>query len=665
MSKISLINKAAITNPSMSRQIVDTALITPEVILEYPWSPILTTSPYLKEANFESTSLLVLDIDGGMPLAAAVTQFAAYEHIIGTTKSHQVEKKGLTNDRYRVILFLKSRISNLDQYKFNYKAHVKALGLEGIADTVGDGARFYYPCVDIVSTNDSGKLLDVLELEKQAAAPAAIVPNIANAKLSKRTLSFLAGMPQTDSWHNATLRVIGELKDNGYDIDTVRSMVSRVGTQAWDNKDEYRLQDVFKRGKVYFKDYSDVNMRIRETLEKSILVINMVDSNEVLAVHKENFTKQPIDPKVLSIIFTKEGRDLMLQSAYTAKFTYNPMHGEVFYAEAGIPCFNTYEPPAYLANNFFQNAALPTVSKIPTLIQKFLMHLVDSDLPSYEFLLDWLHYCVTGRNLTVLTLIGTEGTGKGVLSELITNMVGSSNASKARANIFKGRFNNLLANKRFVLLDELEIKSSEEYALFKDLVNEHIVIEAKGKDEELRKNYASFMLASNNLRAIRPAADDRRFSLLNLTQVKLPVTFTDDEITALQNDLNLAENFALYLRTHVPKHKHNKPFKAESKADQIENANMTNWQDYLLYEFSVDYVDQDMSIEAVQNILKDKVDMYTKIGRRKLAEFCSKYPAYFKLIAKNNTRYLRVLTVPTNVVDLFEKEEETKSVRLQ
>jgi hypothetical protein len=55
--------------------------------------------------NNDNQNLLILDVDDGLTIQQAKEKFKNYQYFICTTKSHQVEKKGLKCDRFRVILY--------------------------------------------------------------------------------------------------------------------------------------------------------------------------------------------------------------------------------------------------------------------------------------------------------------------------------------------------------------------------------------------------------------------------------------------------------------------------------------------------------------------------------------------------------------------------------
>lgn len=54
--------------------------------------------------NNSQQDLLVLDVDDGKTIEEAKVIFKDYKYLIATTKSHQVEKKGVKCDRFRIIL---------------------------------------------------------------------------------------------------------------------------------------------------------------------------------------------------------------------------------------------------------------------------------------------------------------------------------------------------------------------------------------------------------------------------------------------------------------------------------------------------------------------------------------------------------------------------------
>lgn len=58
--------------------------------------------------NNDNQNILILDIDDGLTISEARKRFKRYKYFLCTTKSHQIEKKGLKCDRFRIILSAKN-----------------------------------------------------------------------------------------------------------------------------------------------------------------------------------------------------------------------------------------------------------------------------------------------------------------------------------------------------------------------------------------------------------------------------------------------------------------------------------------------------------------------------------------------------------------------------
>ena len=57
-----------------------------------------------KQLDATSVDCIICDLDDGLSIASFQSIFKKYTYFLGTTKSHQKEKKGLTCDRYRVLM---------------------------------------------------------------------------------------------------------------------------------------------------------------------------------------------------------------------------------------------------------------------------------------------------------------------------------------------------------------------------------------------------------------------------------------------------------------------------------------------------------------------------------------------------------------------------------
>jgi hypothetical protein len=126
-----------------------------EVICHSAWAPALYQGGFRLEKQWVNCSVAALDFDNGTTLEEAYEIFRDFAHVIATTKSH-----GIKGDRFRVILFFEKTISNLELYKYNMRVLTDKYGADKACK---DGARFFYPCKELVSVMP-GAYLPVLPL---------------------------------------------------------------------------------------------------------------------------------------------------------------------------------------------------------------------------------------------------------------------------------------------------------------------------------------------------------------------------------------------------------------------------------------------------------------------------------------------------------------------
>ncbi len=65
--------------------------------------------------NNDRQNLIILDVDDGLSISQAKETFREFKYLIATTKSHQIQKKGLKCDRFRII-FPSSDIPRGEEY---------------------------------------------------------------------------------------------------------------------------------------------------------------------------------------------------------------------------------------------------------------------------------------------------------------------------------------------------------------------------------------------------------------------------------------------------------------------------------------------------------------------------------------------------------------------
>jgi hypothetical protein len=130
-------------------------------VSRYAWSPSQWgEGGRRRQTNFIRAHYCVLDYDGSLSLAQALRTFADCLHIIGTTRNHQKEKDGTPpQDRFRVLLKFERPIEDLMTFTANMRHWIGRFGAD---PACRDGARFYWPCVDIVSINSDGDVVEIV-----------------------------------------------------------------------------------------------------------------------------------------------------------------------------------------------------------------------------------------------------------------------------------------------------------------------------------------------------------------------------------------------------------------------------------------------------------------------------------------------------------------------
>jgi len=140
--------------------------IIPQYICKYVWSPSTYSGGHRKQSNHISTHVIGLDFDDPTySVIDAKRKWRDNIHIIGLTKSHQTEKRGVTCDRFRVLLLAENIMTDI----YTVKTTLAAAAAGTPADSACfDAARFFWPCQEIVSCITSGKKIKVEQPVAQA-----------------------------------------------------------------------------------------------------------------------------------------------------------------------------------------------------------------------------------------------------------------------------------------------------------------------------------------------------------------------------------------------------------------------------------------------------------------------------------------------------------------
>jgi hypothetical protein len=304
---------------------------------------------------------------------------------------------------------------------------------------------------------------------------------------------------------------------------------------------------------------------------------------------------------------------------------YEPTYGSVYY--------NTYQPPNWQSDAFYNKVKIPITEKLPEIYSKFLDHLLDNDSESKGYVLDWLANAIQDRNYCILTTIGSQGIGKGVLGDVMRMLVGDNNYSKTGNRLLEGKFNSQIKNKRIVYCDEVSIKTHREEEKLKDLINSIVEVELKGKDAELTTNFASFYFSSNSIDAIKLYADDRRFSIVNLTSKKLSEIMSKDEIGRLLDPESIAELGRYLFCRPIDSSKMLTVFKS-ARTEEVRSASLAMWHDWFLDEYAMDHKGKVVKLQDAGDAVEDKFGSKIRPGRPAFMDLQSRFPNKYKVAKK-------------------------------
>ena len=352
-----------------------------------------------------------------------------------------------------------------------------------------------------------------------------------------------------------------------------------------------------------------------------------------------------LDPFVKDIVKIKEKRILrlykrdekkeLIDSIILANFTYNPFESKRLYQTDLIWNYNVYVPPSWYESHFYSNGTdlIREMKTIPEMYRKFFDHLVNGDKDSYDYVLKWLANALKHRNYCVLTAIGSQGIGKGVLGEIMRGLFGKENFHQGDNRLMTKDFNKQFKNKRCVFVDEVQILKLDHVNKFKALVNDYIEVEGKGENAVEMRNYASIYIASNNFDSIRLTSDDRRFSIIELTDKKLYDTFEPDQIKDLLEEKNVNDLAKFLWSMDIDETEMLKIFTSK-RTEEVRLAGVRDWEEWLFDDYAVDHAGEDIKLSVVGEAIEEEFGSKFRPSRKAMQELRKIYPDKFSVIRK-------------------------------
>jgi hypothetical protein len=215
---------------------------------------------------------------------------------------------------------------------------------------------------------------------------------------------------------------------------------------------------------------------------------------------------------------------------------------------------------------------------------EFLKFFLSNDDASIDYALQWMSISLRERNLTFLTLLASQGSGKGTLTRLLELIHGEKNAKQIKAESINARFNSFLAGATLLTINEITKLNNLQLDSIKLLNEGTLQIENKGVDKMRHiENHLNVIISSNNLDALKITSDDRRYSIIEVSDEKLQNRFPNlkDFRDELYCDETIAQ-FAAFLwhRPYEEKTVYT-PFKSKANETLIESMRREPYQEEL------------------------------------------------------------------------------------
>lgn len=163
----------------------------------------------------------------------------------------------------------------------------------------------------------------------------------------------------------------------------------------------------------------------------------------------------------------------------------------------------------------------PDPSALKDILEHMLQNICNGNVAYFDYLIRWLAHMMQKpdvRPKTGIAIIGSQGTGKGVLIDFLRLLLGGDrNCNTTASSTDTKSFNFALANKVLVAFDEATFAGDRRQSDFmKKLVTEpRLRVEQKGIDAYEVDNFARVLITSNNMQSAVPASlADRRWLIM-------------------------------------------------------------------------------------------------------------------------------------------------------
>lgn len=227
-------------------------------------------------------------------------------------------------------------------------------------------------------------------------------------------------------------------------------------------------------------------------------------------------------------------------------------------------------------------------------IAMFLRHvkeIIASDNENiYKYIMSWIAYLIQNpgkKTKTCLILIGKQGTGKTIFTDIIAKLFGEyANNNLSDVDLITGQFNTELENKILIVLNEFNVqdkttnKRSIRNKMKTYITDDHITINRKNVNPYKVENVSNFIIVTNDKNPIWIEDGDRRYVVLDVSdEVKDNVDYFNNLFASLTDDFY--KNLFNYFRTYDIKDFNPSIIPITERKSRIINSNRDSFEYYM------------------------------------------------------------------------------------
>lgn len=198
---------------------------------------------------------------------------------------------------------------------------------------------------------------------------------------------------------------------------------------------------------------------------------------------------------------------------------------------------NKFQP-----TTFMLNAGVKPIKAVPKLINKVITNALGDDPEIIKHFINWLAAIVQTRDRTrtAWVLHGTQGTGKGILTNNILRPLFGTHSATRRMEELNEKYNHFMEGSFLVFVDEVQTKALQNergvMAKLKNFITEETVaVRAMYANATEVRNHTNWIFMSNMSDPISIDREDRRMNVGKYQANKLVIS--DAEVKAIDKEL--------------------------------------------------------------------------------------------------------------------------------